>query len=77
VRVTLSDCSYWLYEYDRLSQVVAGRKYLSDGTSVAGQQFEYGFDDIGNRKVSRRGGDGNGLNLRQSIYTANLLNQYS
>jgi RHS repeat-associated protein len=44
---------------------------------VAEQQFEYGFDDIGNRKVSRRGGDGNGWNLRESLYTANLLNHYS
>ena len=77
VRVTLADSSYWLYEYDRLGQVIAGRKYWPDGTSVAGQQFEYGFDDIGNRKVARRGDDENGWNLRQSIYTANLLNQYS
>jgi len=44
---------------------------------MAGQQFEYGFDDIGNRKVSRRAGDGNGWNLCKSLYTANLLNQYS
>jgi len=44
---------------------------------VAGQQFEYGFDDIGNRKVSLRGGHGNGWNLRESHYSANLLNQYS
>jgi len=66
-----------LCNYDQFNQVIAGRKYWSDGASVAGQQFEYGFDDIGNRKVSRRGGDGNGWNLRQSIYTANLLNQYS
>jgi len=57
--------------------VITGKKFWAYETSVAGQQFEYGFDDIGNRKVSRRGGDGNGLNLRQSIYTANLLNQYS
>ncbi len=77
VRVTLADGSYWLYEYDRLGQVIAGRKYWSDGTPVAGQQFEYGFDDIGNRKVARRGGDENGWNLRQSLYTANLLNQYT
>ncbi len=77
VRVTLADGSYWLYEYDRLGQVIAGRKYWPDGTPVAGQQFEYGFDDIGNRKVSRRGRDENGWKLRQSLYTANLLNQYS
>jgi len=49
----------------------------SDGKPVAWQQFEYGFDDIGNRKVARRGGDENGWNLRQSLYTANLINQYT
>ena len=73
---TETDSSSWLYQYDALGQVIEGRKYWSDVASVAGQQFEYGFDDIGNRKVSRRGGDGNGWNLRESLYTANLLNQY-
>jgi hypothetical protein len=60
-----------------LVQVIADRKYWPDGTPVAGQQIEYGFDDIGNRKVARLGGDGNGLNLRKSLYSAYLLNQYS
>lgn len=49
-RSTLADGSYWLYDYDSLGQVRFGKKYWSDGTPVAGQQFEYGFDDIGNRK---------------------------
>ncbi len=44
---------------------------------MVGEQFGYGFDDIGNRKVSRRGGDENGWILLQSLYTANLLNQYT
>jgi hypothetical protein len=44
---------------------------------VAEQQFKYGFDDIGNRKVSRRGGDGKNWNLRESHYSDKLLNQYS
>ena len=26
-----------------------GKRYWNDWTPVAGQQFEYGFDDIGNR----------------------------
>ena len=37
------------YEYDALGQVKCGKKYWADGTPVAGQQFEYAFDDIGNR----------------------------
>ena len=31
--------------------------YWSDWTPVAGQQFEYAFDDIGNRKSTKSGGD--------------------
>jgi len=60
-----------------LSWITQGQISVCQCSPVAGQQFEYGFDDIGNRKVARRGGDENGWNLRQSIYTANLLNQYT
>jgi RHS repeat-associated protein len=42
---------------------------------VAGQQFEYSYDDIGNRTSTRKGGDANGANLRQDIYTSTILNQ--
>ncbi len=48
-RMTLADGSYWVYRYDELGQVISGGRYWADGTPVAGQQFEYGFDDIGNR----------------------------
>jgi hypothetical protein len=44
-------------------------------TSVAGEQFEYGFDDIGNRVSQKRGGDANGANLRSTTYVVNPLNQ--
>ncbi|MCS7338849.1 MAG: hypothetical protein NZ739_11560, partial [Verrucomicrobiae bacterium] len=77
VRVNLADGSYWLYEYDALGQVISGRRYWPDGTPVAGQQFEYGFDHIGNRTQTKAGGDENGWNLRTATYTANLLNQYT
>jgi RHS repeat-associated protein len=75
-RTTLGDGSYWIYEYDTLGQVKSGKRYWSDGTPVAGQQFEYGFDDIGNRTNSKRGGDENGSNLRETTYGRNHLNQY-
>ena len=48
---------------------------LADNRPVAGQQFEYGFDDIGNRTQTKAGGDTNGTNLRESRYTNNALNQ--
>src|SRR5205807_7959615 len=44
---------------------------------VAGQQFEYAFDDIGNRTQTKSGGDQNGWNLRTASYGANSLNQYT
>jgi hypothetical protein len=40
--------------YDSLGQVISGKKYWADGTPVAGQQFEYTFDDIGNRLTEKR-----------------------
>jgi len=72
---TDEDGSYWVYTYDALGQVVSGKKYWSDGTPVAGQQFEYSFDDIGNRKMTGSGGDQFGASLRYANYSANNLNQ--
>ncbi|MGV3772586.1 MAG: hypothetical protein ACO1QB_06755 [Verrucomicrobiales bacterium] len=67
------------YEYDALGQVIEGKKAWVDGTPVAGQQFEYAFDDIGNRTETKAGGDasGNPASLRSAIYNANSLNQYT
>ena len=55
--MTNVDHSRWVYTYDGLGQVTSGKKSLSDGSAVAGQQFEYAFDDIGNRTTNRFGGD--------------------
>src|SRR5207247_7743745 len=54
-----------------------GKRSWSDGSLVAGQQFEYGFDDIGNRRFAANGGDALGANLRYQNYAANNLNQYT
>ncbi|MBU6410229.1 MAG: hypothetical protein KGR98_07565, partial [Verrucomicrobia bacterium] len=54
---TLADGSYWVYGYDSLGQVTSGQKYWRDGTPVAGQQFDYSFDTIGNRTQTKTGGD--------------------
>jgi RHS repeat-associated protein len=62
--------------YDGLVQVTAGRRYWGDQTPVAGQQFDYAFDDIGNRTQTKAGGDASGGNLRVANYSANSLNQY-
>jgi RHS repeat-associated protein len=73
--VTNADNSHWVYTYDSLGQVISGRRYWSDGTPVAGQQFEYAFDDIGNRKSTAYGGDSFGTGLHAANYTNNSLNQ--
>jgi RHS repeat-associated protein len=72
---TLADGSYWVYQYDSLGQVTSGKKYWADGTPVAGQQYEYAFDDIGNRTQTKSGGDETGSNLRVANYSENLLNE--
>src|SRR5579863_1539257 len=71
----LADSSYWRYAYDALGQVTSGMKYWNDETPVAGQQFDYTFDTIGNRTQTEAGGDQNGANLRVANYTNNSLNQ--
>ena len=75
--MTNSDGTYWVYQYDSLGQVTSGVKHWSDGTLVAGQQFGYGFDDIGNRESTTAGGDVSGGSLRSATYSANTLNQYT
>ena len=75
VRSTLVDNSYWVYNYDSLGQVTSGHKYFYDQTPVAGQQFDYTFDDIGNRTQTKVGGDQNGGNQRLANYSVNNLNQ--
>jgi RHS repeat-associated protein len=77
VRVALPDGSAWQYVYDSLGQVISGHKFFADGTPVAGQQFDYSFDNIGNRTQTLAGGDQSGLNQRSATYGANNLNQYT
>lgn len=75
IQDTLADGSYWAYDYDSLGQMTNGVKYFSTGTPVAGQQFEYTFDSIGNRTQMQSGGDQNGQGLRVANYYPNNLNQ--
>ncbi len=77
VRVSLADGSYWLYSYDSYGQIVSGKRYWPDGTPIAGQQFDYGFDQIGNRQWTKSGGDSQGGNMRLADYSADVANQYT
>ena len=73
VRSGLADGSYWIYTYDSLGQVISGHKFFADGTPVAGQLFDYGFDTIGNRTWTKAGGDSTGANQRYATYLSNPL----
>jgi len=75
VRAKLADHSAWNYQYDDRNQVVSGKRVWWDTTPVAGQQFEYAYDQIGNRTATKVGGDTNGMNLRLANYTNNMLDQ--
>lgn len=80
IRTQQLDGSYWLYEYDSLGQVKSAKRYWADGSPVAGQQFEYAHDDIGNRTTGKSGGDVVGGSLRTTTDTTDadsLLTQRS
>lgn len=72
---TLADGSYWRYGYDDRSQLTSAKHYWSGGGVVAGQQYEYSYDSIGNRTVTQSGGSQFGTSLRQTTWTVNELNQ--
>ena len=74
-RVTREDGSYTSYAYNERGEVVSGKKYWADNSATAGQQFEYGYDNVGNRAYARSGGDPLGGGLRQSDFLTNGLNQ--
>lgn len=79
-RATLEDNSYWQYGYNDRNELTGAQRnwsYLLSHTPVAGQQFGYGYDNIGNRTTASFGGDANGANLQTATYAANSLNQYT
>lgn len=69
--------SAWVYSFNDRNEVTGGGRFWSDWSPVAGQQFGYDYDNIGNRKTALSGGDTNGVNLRRTGYAANSLNQYT
>ena len=73
--VTNAEGARWAFSYDLLGQLTSGRRYWPDGAAVAGQQFDYVFDEAGDRLWAARGGDAAGANLRSASYRFNLVNQ--
>ncbi len=71
------DGTAWTYGYNDRDEVISAVKQLANNHPLAGWQQEFAYDNLGNRKFAREGGDANGANLRQLDYTANALNQYT
>jgi RHS repeat-associated protein len=76
-QATLEDSSIWKYAYNDRDELISGKRYWADWAPVSGQQFEYAYDNIGNRTSAKSGGDTGGSNLRTATYGANALNQYT
>ena len=73
----LEDGSAWNYNYNDRDELIGAHRYWPDSSPVAGQQYGYTYDSIGNRHTASSGGDSSGSNLRTETYTANGLNEYT
>jgi len=71
------DATQWRYQYNDRGELVKGEKHLNTGARLAGQQYHYSYDDLGNRESASYGGDDGGNNLRTINYTSNGKNQYT
>jgi RHS repeat-associated protein len=47
-RVSLSDGSYWTYDYDSRGHLISGERFFADGSPYFGMQYGAQFDSIGN-----------------------------
>jgi YD repeat-containing protein len=74
IQATLEDGSLWKYTYDNRNELIGAGRYWVDWTPVTGQQYGYGFDNIGNRSNSFVGSIGN---TPTATYGANNLDEYT
>ncbi len=70
----LLDGTFWDFGYDDRGGVTRAEHKESGGTGLAGQQFGFSFDSIGNRTASS---DGTSATTLANGYTPGVLNQYS
>jgi YD repeat-containing protein len=70
IKSTRADGNAWNYAYNDRNEVTSGGKANNTGTALAGYQYGYAYDAIGNR-------DNTTTNGRVAYYTANNLNQYA
>ena len=73
-RATLDETGeFWDFAYDSLGQVINGTKKLPSGTPIPGYDFNYTFDEIGNRISSKAPESSSGTSTYAPV---NELNQY-
>ena len=68
-RQLMADGTAWDYGYNDRGEVTGASRKWADASAVAGQQYGYGFDAIGNRTSAT-------VNGRAATYAPNNLNQY-
>ena len=68
-KATTEDAAYWDYVYDDRGQVTDATKKLSGGTAIYGWNFDYTYDQIGNRTYfsGDSGDEWHGLNSYDSL----------
>ena len=79
IRATRENGDFWKYEYDDRGAIASAKKYQSGsagGQILGGLQFEYQYDNMGNRISMAYGGDEKGEGLRSVDYAVNNRNQY-
>jgi YD repeat-containing protein len=76
-RAAREDGTYWKYGYNTRGEVTSAKSHQQGVGVRGGLQFEYDYDNIGNRKTMKYGGDENGANLETVQYTVNKKNQYT
>jgi RHS repeat-associated protein len=74
IQATLEDGSLWKYNYNNRNELTGAGRYWVDWTPVTGQQYGYGFDNIGNRTNSFVGSVGN---TPTATYGVNSLDEYT
>jgi RHS repeat-associated protein len=74
IQATLEDGSMWKYTYNNRNELTGAGRYWSDWAPVTGQQYGYGFDNIGNRTNSTVGSIGN---APSTTYVVNNLDEYT
>ena len=81
VKAVRENGHFWQYGYNDRGEVTSAKKHRPTGASgnqpLGGLQYEYAYDDLGNRTAAKYGGNENGSDLQTISYEVNEHNQYT